>query len=365
MLLKHFGCCRWVFNWALSQKSRAWSESKKRVSRYDLSKQLPTLKKDAATAWLADVNSQALQQSLVRLELAFDKFFRAKKGYPRFKSKRGPQSFACPQGVALNNSTGTVALPKIGIVRAVISRPSVGKLKTVIISRTATGKYFAAAITDDGRTIPTPTNYSDKTTLGVDVGITHFATLSTGEKIKNPRHLKRNLSRLKREQRRLSRRKKGSSNRNKQTIIVARIHEKVANCRKDFMHKISTRLIRENQALAFETLNINGMLKNHRLARHIADASWGMFFQFCRYKAEWNGKTILTIGPFQPSSRESICGYVNPNLGLGDRIWTCPKCGNTYDRDIHAAMNIKRWAMHPENIRRDTPEVRLVEVGVG
>lgn len=365
MLLKHFGCCRWVFNWALADKTKAWQESKKRISRYDLDKQLPKLKKAAETTWLSEVNSQTLQQSLVHLELAFDKFFREKKGYPRFKSKHGPQAFSCPQSARVDEQSGTLSLPKIGWIPMAFSRSFSGNIKTVTVSRMPTGKYFASLLVEDGKPLPAPKKYGDKTTLGVDVGIKHFATLSTGEKIENPRHLKQNLARLKREQRRLSRRKKGSNNCNKQRLKVARLHEKVANCRKDFLHKLSTRLIRENQALAFETLNIAGMLRNHKLAQHIADVAWGMFFEFCGYKAEWKGKNILTIGQFRPSSRESVCGYVNADFKLSDRVWTCPHCGRTYDRDIQAAQNIKRWALHPENIRRDTPELKLVEVGNG
>lgn len=365
MLLKHFGCCRWIYNWALHSKAKAWQESNSRLTRFALSAQLPKLKKDEATAWLSEVNSQALQQSLVHLELAFDRFFREKKGYPRFKSKHGPQSFSCPQWVSVDWAGSSISFPKLGAVRSVLSRSFTGAIKTVTVSRTTTGKYFASVLVEDGKPTPTSRKYGEKTTVGVDVGIKHFATLSTGEKIENPRHFKQHLARLKREQRRLSRKQKGSSNRNKQRLKVARLHEKVANCRKDFLHKISTRLIRENQAIAFETLNIAGMLRNRRLAQHIADVAWGTFFQFCGYKASLKGRTILTIGQWLPSSRQSICGYVNADLTLSERIWTCPRCGRIYDRDIHAAQNIKRWALHPENIRRDTPEFTLVQVGNG
>ena len=364
MLLKHFGCCRFLFNWGLAQKTQAWQESKKRLSRYDLDKQLPKLKKQPETEWLSEVNSQALQQSLVQLELAFDKFFKEKKGYPRFKSKHGPQNFSCPQNVKVSETS--ISLPKIGAVRAVISRLFEGQIKTVTVSRTATGQYFASVLVEDGRELPASKKHTEKTTVGIDVGLKHFATLSNGEKIENPRPLKRKLSRLKREQRRLSRKQKGSKNRRKQRLKVARVHEQVANSRKDFLHNVSTRLIRENQAVALETLNIQGMLKNRKLAHHMADVGWGMFFEFSKYKAVWNGKTILQIGQWQPSSKQSLCGYVNADLKLSDRLWTCPQCARTYDRDIQAAQNIKRFALHPENfVPQDMREVRLVEVGVG
>ena len=365
LLAKHFGSCRWVYNWALNLKTKAWEESKQRLSSYDLIKMLPGLKKASETAWLSEVNSQALQQSVIHLELAFDRFFKQKNGYPKFKSKHDrQQSFSAPQGVSVSDRS--ISFPKLGAVTAVISRLFDGKIKTVTVSRTPTGKYFASVLVDDGKELPIQKTYSDKTTVGIDLGLTHFATLSTGEKIANPRHLKQNLARLKREQRRLSRKKKGSKNRDKQRVKVALIYERVTNIRKDFLHKLSTRLVSENKALAFETLNVAGMVKNRSLAFHIADAAWGMFGEFCTYKLIWSGKTKLQIGMFRPSTRESLCGYVNRDLTLKDRIWTCPQCGRTYDRDIHAAQNIKRWALNPENfIPQDMREFRLVEVGNG
>ena len=372
MLLQHFGCCRWVFNWGLAKKTEAWQNTKKRLGRYDLDKQLPKLKRQPETEWLSAVNSQALQQSLVHLELAFDQFFQEKKGYPRFKSKHGPQSFSCPQNVAVSWELSTMAFPKIGPVRSVLSRTFEGQMKSVTVSCTPTGKYFASVLVENGRELPATKKHSEKTTVGVDVGLKHFATLSTGEKIENPRPFQRRMSRLQREQRRLSRQQKGSKNRNKQRLKVARIHERVADSRKDFLHKVSTRLLRENQAVAFETLKIQNMSASAQgtienpgrnvkqksgLNRSLLDAGWGMFFEFSKYKAAWNGKTILQIGMFRTSSRTSVCGYVNAELKLSDRVWTCPQCGRTYDPDIQAAENIKRWALYPENtVRRDTSE---------
>ena len=289
---KHFGCCRWVFNWGLAQKTQAWQNHKKRLGRYDLDKQLPKLKKQPETEWLSEVNSQALQQSPVHLELAFDEFFKEKKGYPRFKSKHGPQSFSCPQNVAVSWDRSTISFPKMGPVRSRLSRTFAGQIKSVTVSRTTTGKYFASVLVEDGKEFPRQKKYTEQTTVGVDVGLQHFATLSTGEKIANPRPLRRKLSRLKREQRRLSRKQKGSKNRNKQRLKIARIHEQGANSRKDFLHKVSTRLLRENQALAFETLNIKSMAASAQgtiehsgrnvkqksgLNRSILDAGWGMF----------------------------------------------------------------------------------------
>lgn len=365
LIAKHFGCTRFIYNWALAKKIEAYQATQKTLHRYDLVPLIPKLKKEQETEWLKEVNSQSLQQELVYLELAFDKFFKEKKGFPKFKSKHGYQSFGCPQFVSVDFEAGTISFPKLPQVKAVLSRSFDGRIKTVTVSRTPTGKYFASVLVDDGKEFPAAKKYAEKTTVGVDVGLTHFATLSTGEKIDNPRHLKRRISKLRREQQRLSRKVKGSKNRNKQRLKVARVYEKVSNSRKDFLHKISTRLISENQAVAFETLNIQGMLKNQKLALHIADVGWGMFFGFSKYKAAWNGKTILQIGQWQPSSKQSVCGYVNHELKLSDRVWTCPQCGRTYDRDIQAAQNIKRWALHPENsVRQDMPEFTLAEIGV-
>ena len=361
---KHFGCCRWIYNWALAKKMAAYQATRQTLHRYDLVPELPKLKKAEETAWLSEVNSQSLQQELVYLELAYEKFFKEKKGFPKFKSKHNDhQSFGCPQNVTVDDSE--ISFPKIGPVKAVISRSFEGKIKTVTVSRTPTGKYFAAVLVEDGKKLPATKKYSQKTTLGIDLGLTHFATLSTGEKIANPRHLKQNLARLKREQRRFSRRVKGSNRRNKQRIKVARVHERVANIRKDFLHKLSTRLVSENQALAFETLNIAGMLRNHKLARHISDAGWKTFIQFSAYKLLWNGKTLLQIGRFEPSSKLCDCGDINRDLTLSDRTWTCKKCNRTYDRDIQAAKNIKRMAVHPNNFVPQDMREMLVEVGNG
>jgi putative transposase len=361
LFAKHFGCCRWIYNWALNRKIQTYQLTKKSIHRYKLNVELPKLKKAEDTAWLSEVNSQSLQQELIYLELAYARFFREKKGFPKFKSKHGHQSFGCPQGVKVGKSD--ISFPKIGSVKAVISRTFKGKIKTVTVSMTPTGKYFASVLVDDGKELPITKKYSEKTTVGIDLGLTHFATLSTGEKIANPRHLKQNLARLKREQRRLSRRVKGSNRRNKQRIKVARIHERVANIRQDFLHKLSTRLVSENQALAFETLNITGMLRNHKLARHIADAGWNTFVQFSAYKLLWNGKTMLRIGRFDPSSKLCDCGEINRELKLSDRAWTCGKCNRTHDRDIQAARNIKRLALHPKNFVPQDMREMLVEVG--
>lgn len=364
LISKHFGCCRWVWNWALSEKNKSWAEKQSRIHKYDLSKQLPILKRTPATEWLAEVNAQSLQQSLTKLELAFDKFFKEKKGFPKFKAKRNRQSFCCPQSVRIDWESSRIVLPKIGGVSSPLSRKFSGKIKTVHIVGVPSEKYFAFVFVDDGLAPPERSVYDESSTVGIDVGLKSFATLSTGEKIDNPRHFTRNLSRIKREQRKLDRKKKGSNNRKKQRIKVARMHERVVNMRHDFLHKLSTRLVNENQAIAFENLNIAGLVKNRRVALHISSVGWGSFFEYCRYKAESTGKTIIKIGRFEPSSKMCTCGVINKNLTLKDRIWTCQNCETTHDRDVLAANNIKRMALNPENfVPQDMREIRLVEVG--
>jgi putative transposase len=218
-------------------------------------------------------------------------------------------------------------------------------MRTATVSKTPTGKYFISILVDDGQEVPEKVRSG--TTVGIDVGIKDSATLSTGEKIENPKYLKASLKRLVREQRKLSRRKKGSSNRAKQKLVVAKLHEKVANQRNDFYHKLTHRLINENQVIAIEDLNVKGMVRNHHLAQAISDASWGSFFQKLQYKAEWYGKTIIQIGRFEPSSKIcSVCSHKNTDLKLKDRKWTCPSCSVEHDRDINAAINIKNFALN-------------------
>jgi putative transposase len=365
LLAKHFGCCRWLYNKGLAMKTEAWTERKENLSRFDIQKNLPTWKKTEDTAWLAEVNSQSLQSSLVNLEMAYTRFFKLKKGFPRFKSKHdNRQSFQVPQLGEVGSDF--VKIPKLGRIKAVISRECVGKIKTITISRTPTGKYFASVLCDDGKELPPKIPVTEDGTLGIDLGIKDFAVLSNGVRIANPRNVKWASRKLARAQRRLSRRVKGSKNRDKQRTRVARCHEQVANRRKDFLHKLTTKLVRDNQtdSFAIEDLAVRNMMQNPRLAKAIADVSWGEFRRQLEYKAERAGKNVLVIGRFEPSSKTCSCGVVNDKLKLSDRVWTC-SCGTTHDRDLLAANNIKRFALHPRNklVAGDTGESTPVETG--
>lgn len=347
-LAKQFGCCRWVYNWGLNRKINAWKDESKTLHKFELGKELTRVKSLPETEWLSETSTHALHDSLENLDKAYTSFFRNKKGFPKFKTKYARQSFICRQNFHVKD--GHVKVTKISPIRAVLTKEITGEIRSVSISKTATGKYFASVLIRDDVETPKKLPVLQETTLGIDLGLTHFATLSTGEKIENPRHLSKRLKRLKRSQRRLSRKKKGSNNRNKQRLVVARIHERAANCRKDFLHKLTTRLVRDNQtdSFAIEDLAVSNMVKNRRLARSISDVGWGEFRSQLEYKAERAGKNVLVIGRFEPSSKTCTCGKVNKDLKLKDRVWEC-ECGLSHDRDLLAAQNIKSFALHPQN----------------
>jgi putative transposase len=349
-LNQHIGSCRFVYNWALDQKIKTYEQTGKSVSRFDLNKMIPVLK--ASNEWLGEVNSQSLQGMTKQVESAFTRFFREKNGFPKFKSKKNPiQSFTVPQHYTVNFENSTVKLPKIGEIKAVLHRGFEGELKTATVSRSCKGHYYISILVEDGKELPVKQEFSDSTTIGVDVGIKYFAVLSTGEKFENPKYLKNSLQRLKVLQKRVSKKQKGSQNRAKAKQRLAALHDKIVNQRNDFQNKLSFKLISENQAIALETLNVKGMVKNHNLAQSISDSAWSSFVTKLEYKAEWLGKTVLRIGQFEPSSKLcSTCGYHNKELQLSDRYWECPECDTKHDRDINAATNIKKFALIDQNL---------------
>lgn len=349
---KQFGACRFVYNWALEQKIKYYETEKKSLSCFAVTNQLAVLKKQEEYSWLSESNSQALQMAIRNLDNAFTKFFREKTGFPKWKSKKNPvQSFQIPQHYVVDFEEGNVKIPKIGKVKASFSREFEGTCKTATISRSTTHKYYISILVDDGKELPSKEKFSEGSTIGVDVGIKDFAILSNGEKIDNPKYLKNSLTKLKVLSRRLSRKQKGSNNCQKAKLKLARLHEKITNQRNDFQHKLSKKLVCENQAIALETLNVQGMIKNHCLAQSISDAGWYSFTRMLEYKAEWYGKTILRIGTFKPSSKLcSTCGYHNKDLTLAVREWTCPSCNTFHDRDVNAAINIKKFALQDQNL---------------
>lgn len=353
LLDKHFGCVRLIYNDALAEKIKSYEKTGKSLSRYQLQARIPLMKK-SDRPWLAEVNAQSLQAALINLDRAFMNFFRHKTKFPKFKKKNHRQSFQVPQRGQVDFETGKLIIPKfLEGIRCKVSRRFEGETKTLTVSKTTTGKYFVSVLVETPEEIPDKPAVSVDTTVGIDVGIKDFCVLSTGEKVENPKHLKSKIARLKVLQRRASKKKKGSSNRKKAVMKVAKLHEKVANQRSDFLHKLTHRLTSENQvdSLAVEDLNIAGMLKNHCLAQAVADVSWSEFFRQLEYKTEWRGKNLLKIGRFDPSSRIcDACGTINRDLKLSDRVWTC-SCGVTHDRDILAARNIKTFSLSKDNLQ--------------
>ena len=336
LIAKHIGSSRFVYNLALETKNAAYISAKHNYSAFDLVKQLPELKKELP--WLKEVNSQSLQQSIQNMDIAFKKFFKG-AGFPKFKSKRDKQSFSIPQNVIVENDLLIIPKFKEGI-KISLHRPTEGTLKSATISITPTGKYFVSILCDTNTEIPTKAPITESTTIGIDLGIKNFAITSEGEVFENPKYLRKAQSKLKYVQRKYSKHK-GKRTKKK----LAKLHEDVVNKRKDFLHKLSTQLIRENQTICLETLAVKNMVKNHNLAQAIIDVSWSTFVSMLEYKADWYGKNILRIGQFAPSSKTCSCGVINKDLKLSDREWTCKSCGTTHDRDILAACNIKSFAL--------------------
>lgn len=351
IIIAHFGACRFVYNWALEQKIKEYQANKHHISRFELQTILVKEVKPA-NEWLKTTNSQSLLASLINLESAFTKFFREKKGFPKFKSKKNPvQSFQIPQHYVVDFEKGNVKLPKIGKVKTSFSRKFDGICKTATVSRSTTGKYYISILVEDGKELPVKEPFTVDSTIGVDVGIKDFVILSNGVKIDNPKYLKNSLQKLKVLSRRFSRKQKGSNNFKKAKLKLSRLHEKITNQRNDFQHKLSKKLVCENQAIALETLKVCNMVKNSRLAQSISDAGWSAFVAKLTYKAEWYGKTILRIGTFEPSSKIcSVCGYYNKELTLAIREWQCPECNTIHDRDINAANNIKKLSLQDQNL---------------
>ena len=352
---KSFGCARYVYNWGLNLRKEVYEQRGDIIGVVDLCKQLTNIKNNETTKWLSEAVAQSLQTSIRNMDAAYTKFFREKKGFPKFKSKRERQSFQLVQGVRINFDNHKVKLPKIGWVNFYKNREFIGKIGTVTISKSTTGKYYMSIVVDDGLDLPTKAPINHETSVGIDVGIKDFAVLSNGQVFENPRHLEKAEKRLKVLQRRYSKKQKGSKRQERARLQLAKAHEKVKNCRTDYIHKVTSKIIRENQTVIIEDLNIEGMMKNGKLAKHIASVSWHEFFRQLQYKAEWNGVNLIRIGRFEPSSKMCLCGAINKDLKLSQREWDCPNCGRHNDRDLLAAINIKRFGLQEQNLIGITP----------
>ncbi|MEQ9372123.1 MAG: RNA-guided endonuclease TnpB family protein [Coleofasciculus chthonoplastes F3-SA18-01] len=342
ILAQHFGCARWWWNRALNLCIETYKATGKSLSQSALNKFLPKLKKQEDTEWLSECYSQVLQATTLNLVTAYRNFFERRAKYPRFKAKKNKQSIQYPQSVKVVD--GCLKFPgRVGVVKAKIHRPIEETIKTVTISMMPSGKYFASVLMElEGDKPPTNT---DGKVAGIDLGLKDFAIVNDGvktSKYANPRHLAKPERNLKRKQRKLARKEKGSKSRDKARKLVARVHERVRNVRQDYLHKLSRKLVDENQVIVVESLNTKGMVRNHKLAKAISDVGWGMFVNFLSYKLEKEGKVLVEIDRWFPSSKLcSNCHYQVSEMPLEVRSWTCPSCGIHHDRDGNASANIR------------------------
>lgn len=340
MLRRTMGCVRLVFNKALHARSEAWTTGKKSIGYAAQSATLTAWKKQSALAFLNEVSSVPLQQTLRHLQTAYSNFFAKRAAYPRFKRKAsGGSAEFTRSAFRLDGSTLTLAKMALPLdIRWSRALPKNARPSTVTVSLDAARRWHVSLLCEDASIKPLR---HSRSAVGLDVGITTLVTLSTGEKIANPRYDARELKRKRILSRRLARKKKGSRNRDKARQKLARLHARVADRRRDHLHKLSTRLVRENQAIVVEDLNVRGMVRNRRLARAISDAGWSMLIGFLGYKCDWYGRQLVKVDRFYPSSKTcSSCGHVVERLPLSVRRWSCPACEAEHDRDENAARNI-------------------------
>jgi putative transposase len=339
LLAKTFGCCRYVYNWALRQKTDAYYQRGERLYYNDLSLALTNLKKQVATSWLNEVASVPMQQALRHLDKAFLNFFEGRAKYPTFKKKHGEQS-ATYVGTAFQLKGTTLTLAKMEEpLQVVWSRPLPEGCKpsSVTVSKDSASRYFVSLLLEE-EINPLPVTAQ---MVGLDLGLKSMVITSDGHTHGNPKFFAKEEKKLARAQRKLSKKKKGSKNRAKARTKVAKIHARIADRRRDYQHKLSTQLIRENQTICVESLHVKNMMQNHSLAKAISDVGWGEFVRQLEYKARWYGRTLVKIDKFYPSSKRCHdCGHILDSLSLEIRHWVCPECGVAHDRDLNAARNI-------------------------
>ncbi len=338
-LAQAFGCARWVWNQSLATMSQTYKETGKGISALTMKKQIPLWKIEHE--WLKECYSQCLQSSVLNLSQAFINFFDGRAAYPTFKKRHDKQSIQFPQNTKVLGNYQIKFPGNLGVVKAKIHRELVGSIKTVTVSKMPDGRYYASLLIDDG--IDKPLVNEEGLAIGIDLGLLDFVVTSDGSKYQNPRHIKKHERNLKRKQRKLSRKRdKITNKRRKAKLAVAKVHARIARVREDFRHKLSRKIVDENQIIVVENLAVKNMVKNHNLAKSISDAGWGMFCTMLKYKAEALGKIYLEVGRFFPSSH--LCSETLlplPHMAMSVREFNCPHCGKRHDRDINAATNIK------------------------
>jgi len=342
-LSRTFGCVRLVYNKALEVRTDAWLQESRRVNYMESSALLTGWKQTEELAFLNEVSCVPLQQALRHLQGAFANFWEKRAGYPKFKSRKKSKLSAEYTRSAFTFRYGALKLAKMSEALDIVwSRPlpEGAEPSRVTVSRDRAGRWFVSMLCEDASVRPLPV--APNLVVGIDAGITALVTLSTGEKVENPKFEKWDRERLARAQRELARKEKGSKNRDKARVKAARVHARIADRRRDHLHKLTTRLVRENQTVVIEDLSVRNMLGNHRLARAISDAAWSELRSQLEYKCAWYGRDLIVVDRFYPSSRIcSACGHQVPALALDVREWTCPKCGIIHDRDVNAAHNLR------------------------
>lgn len=339
LIAKNFGCVRFVYNHYLAKRIEAYKNNKETLNYYDCANDLKNLKSNYE--WLKEADSTSLQSTIKDLDTAYQKFFKEHSGFPKFKSKK-IHRYAYKSKRVGNNIEfcgNSIKLPKLGKVKIKGKQIPQGRILNATVSQVPSGKYYVSLCCTE---VEAKQYESTGNAIGIDLGLKEFAIISNGDKIENPKYLKKSLQKLAKLQRGLSRKTRGGSNWNKARIKVARMQERTANQRKDFLQKLSTQLIRDYDVICIEDLQVQNMVKNHRLAQAISDVSWSEFVRQLEYKAKWHDREVVKINTFYPSSQLcSVCGYKNAHTkDLSVREWTCPDCKTKHDRDINAARNI-------------------------
>jgi putative transposase len=334
-LAQSFGCARFVFNYFLRQRIDYYAVNAKGLNYFNNSTALTQLKRQPEFEWLKDVSAQSIQQALRNLDVAYNNFFNKKAKFPNFKKKSNKQTFNVPQDFSIHDNE--LDIPKCKGIKIKLHRDIEGTMKSITISKTPSGKYFASVLCE--LEIPEPIYSGNE--IGIDYGVKAFITTSDDEIIESPKFLRKSEKKLKQLSRSFSRKQPSAKNRYKAQKLLARQHEKVSNQRQDFLHKLSKQLTCDNQAIYIESLAIRNMIRNHCLAKSISDSGWNTFVNMLKYKGQWYGCRIIEIDRWFPSSKRChVCGYINDNLTLSDRSWLCPECNTDHDRDINAAINI-------------------------
>jgi len=351
LIEKHFGCCRFTYNYGLERKIKTYTETKKSLSVYAIQKEIPKLREEKE--WLKEVNAQSLQQSLVDLDSAFSHFFKKNNSFPKFKSRKNPkQSFRVPQSFEISKDHKSIKIPKLKWIkfRDKFNLPKKVEFRNVTISRDG-NEYFASICYDDKKELPNLKPIQEKKTLGIDLGTRHLAIFSDGNKIENPKYFKKYEDKLATEQQKLSKKEnRETKSYQKQKEKVQKVHKKIRNTRKDFLHKLTTSLV-ENQdwtSYAMEDLAVKQLeqYNSTSMSRAIGDAGWRMLRTMMEYKCKENGKNLLIIGRFDPSSKAcSVCGHIYQELKREEKEWVCCSCNTKHDRDINAARNIRQFAL--------------------